>query len=91
MNTVAMSISRRPDSVDLRAGQPSTPGANGPRPAGASGRPWIGVFFRCCHVYSRIYRNAAGSAYTGRCPRCSSEVTARVGSGGTQRRIFFAE
>lgn len=56
----------------------------------AGGRPWIGVHFECCGVYSRIYRCAAGDAYEGRCPRCAGRLHVAVGPGGTTQRIFRA-
>ncbi len=54
-------------------------------------RNWLGVFFKCCHTYGRMYRLPSAPRYTGRCPKCLSEVTATVGQGGTNQRIFFAE
>lgn len=82
---------RRPnDSVEIT-------GLSVPEPVESSaaskpaGRPWLGVYFRCCHVYARVPRNAAGTAYVGRCPRCGAEISAKVGPGGTAQRIFFAE
>jgi hypothetical protein len=54
------------------------------------GRPWLAVKWRCCSTYSRVYRNADGSAYEGRCPRCGRVVHARVGAGGTDNRFFEA-
>jgi len=61
----------------------------GPRPA-ATGRPWISMLWRCCSVYSRIYRNKAGTAYEGYCPKCARPVRVKVGPGGTSTRMFEA-
>ena len=51
-------------------------------------RKFLGIFFDCCHVYGRIYKNADGTAYTGRCPKCLRPVHVRVGGEGTNRRFF---
>ncbi len=48
------------------------------------------VFFRCCHTYARAYRNSEQTAYVGRCPKCGATVRARIGPGGTSRRMFEA-
>lgn len=58
---------------------------------GLTGRPWIGIRFDCCGVYTRVYRNAEGTSYRGCCPRCGRQVTLRVGAGGTDSRFFVAE
>ncbi|HCD34730.1 MAG TPA: hypothetical protein DER01_20140 [Phycisphaerales bacterium] len=54
------------------------------------GRPWISVRWKCCRVYSRIYRTPDGKFYKGTCPKCGSPVQARVGEGGTNSRFFEA-
>ncbi len=61
-------------------------------PAGppARGRRWLGIHFECCHVYSRVYKNAAGTAYEGRCPRCYARLVIPVGPGGSTARFFSA-
>ncbi|MBE7712073.1 MAG: hypothetical protein E7Z92_08065 [Cyanobacteria bacterium SIG31] len=51
-------------------------------------RQFLGVWFECCHVYGRLYKNKAGTMYYGRCPKCLRSVRARVGEGGTSRRFF---
>ena len=53
-------------------------------------RPWVSVRWNCCGVYSRVYRNAAATAYEGRCPRCTAPVRAAIGPGGTSSRVFEA-
>ena len=55
------------------------------------GRPWLGIHFDCCGTYTRIYRNAEGTAYEGRCPHCLRKVQLRVGPHGTDARFFVAE
>lgn len=64
------------------------------RHAGGGGfrdRPWLAVQWKCCSVYSRIYRNKEGTLYEGRCPKCARKVSARVGPGGTSKRFFEAQ
>lgn len=60
-----------------------------PRP-GPQGRPWLAVKWRCCRVYSRMYRNRDATAYEGRCPTCGKSVRAAIGEGGTSNRFFEA-
>jgi hypothetical protein len=90
--------SRPPDNLDPRdyildlstAPEPSaTPAAPGP----PSSRPvsYLSIYFRCCNVYAPIYKNAAGTAYAGHCPRCRRPASVAIGPGGTRARIFQAE
>ncbi|RMD60444.1 MAG: hypothetical protein D6824_09510 [Planctomycetota bacterium] len=64
--------------------------AKPPRRNTLQGRPWLMIWFRCCHAYARVYRNRTGDAYVGRCPRCLGQVRIPVGERGTTRRMFEA-
>ncbi len=58
--------------------------------AALRGRPWLSVHWKCCGAYSRIYRNRAGDAYAGACPRCGKPVRAAIAANGTHTRFFEA-
>jgi len=75
-----------------RADGDKAQGQSASEPSGSfQGRPWIAVHWKCCQTYSRIYRNAAGTAYEGKCPRCGAPVRALVGESGTSSRFFEAQ
>jgi hypothetical protein len=76
-----------PPANDLRPGEVA---ASEDVAAGPSQRKWIGVHFKCCDVYSRIWRNREGTAYAGHCPRCSRKVQATIGPDGVSARFFTA-
>ena len=61
--------------------------ATGPA-APTTGRPFLSVHFACCGAYQRVYRDADGKTYRGRCPRCAKAVRFVVGEGGTSSRCF---
>ena len=54
-------------------------------------KPFIGVHFTCCKVYSRIYLNAAGTAFVGWCPKCAAKAEVKVSPTGSSSRFFTAE
>lgn len=74
--------------IDIEGIEP--PDAPPPNDAALSHRPWIGIRFDCCGVYSRIYRSLTASAYEGRCPHCQRPVRVLIGRGGTTQRLFVA-
>ncbi len=51
-------------------------------------RAFLGIWFECCHVYGRLYKNKDGTMYRGRCPKCLRPVQVRIGGEGTSRRFF---
>ncbi|RME38073.1 MAG: hypothetical protein D6788_08140 [Planctomycetota bacterium] len=78
----------RPYYVDIPGVESEPPPAQSG--GGLRNRPWVGILFECCGVYARVYRNAEGTAYRGRCPRCGAQVHLRVGPDGTNARFFTA-
>jgi hypothetical protein len=54
-------------------------------------RPYIGVLFKCCRVYSRIYLNAKGDAFIGWCPKCAAKMEVKISPTGSDSRFFAAE
>ncbi|MBN1760827.1 MAG: hypothetical protein JW863_21035 [Chitinispirillaceae bacterium] len=60
-------------------------------PRQTGGKKFLGVHFRCCNLYQRIYCNANGTAYEGRCPRCGKAVRIPIGEGGSNSRFFEAQ
>ncbi|MCP4631962.1 MAG: hypothetical protein GY855_03470 [candidate division Zixibacteria bacterium] len=56
----------------------------------AQNRSFIGINFRCCRVYSRIYKNKRGDAYLGWCPKCGMKIEIKVAPYGSNERFFVA-
>ncbi len=48
----------------------------------------LGVMFKCCKIYSRIYINAKRTAFVGWCPKCAKRVEVKIGPGGSDSRFF---
>lgn len=83
------------ESVEMERGEKREPaeyGETGPRETQSrEARPFLGVFFRCCQVYQRIYRHPDGTRYAGFCPRCTRPLEVKVGAEGSSQRLFTAE
>lgn len=59
------------------------------RPPSQQAQPFVGVYMKCCNIYVRAYRNQAGDAYMGWCPRCASQVRLEIVQKGGSRGRFF--
>lgn len=55
-----------------------------------AGRPWIGIHFECCGVYTRISRRPEAKEYEGRCPKCGLPIRVGVGPKGVKTRLLRA-
>ncbi len=51
-------------------------------------REFIGVLFRCCGTYSRVYVNASGKAFVGWCPKCTEKVEFKISPYGSRSSFF---
>lgn len=54
-------------------------------------RPYIGMHFKCCNVYVRIYLNTQGTAYVGHCPKCTAKTKIKVSPVGKSDRFWSSE
>jgi len=54
-------------------------------------RPFIGMHFKCCNVYTRLYLNRKKTAFVGWCPKCSRKVEVKISPDGTDKRFFVAD
>jgi hypothetical protein len=85
-------MDHRPDYIlDLSHRPDDSPAQASRAPSTRSPRRWIAVQWRCCNVYSRLYRDDSATRYTGQCPSCGRSVTAAIGPGGTDQRFFIAQ
>jgi len=53
-------------------------------------KKFLGIWFDCCKVYGRLYKNKDETAYIGRCPRSMRILSVKIGGEGTDRRFFRA-
>ncbi len=54
-------------------------------------RPYLSIYWKCCHVFSRIYKDKNQIKYEGFCPNCRAYLTVPIGSEGVSQRTFIAE
>ena len=59
--------------------------------SGGVSKPYIGMHFKCCNVYCRIYLNHDGTAFRGNCPKCAQPVRVKAAPGGGKSRFWTAE
>ena len=79
--------------VDIGGNRSHPPGDTGGQKSSHSplrGERWVAVQWRCCSVYSRVYRNRDRTAYEGKCPKCQRELSIPIGPDGTNNRFFEA-
>ncbi len=57
----------------------------------SKGREYVGIYFSCCNVYSRVYKSRSGDRYTGYCPKCGAKVQLLIGPDGVDDRFFIAK
>ncbi len=87
-------FANRRDRIDIEGLRP-TPEAEthshaAPETSSGPRRPFLQIWYRCCNVYGRLAKNATGTHYEGRCPRCLGRLEVPIGEGGTSRRSFEA-
>jgi len=101
MQAASLALSPVPDQVRSTWARPhadnfrvidddNTSSPSGIAPANQKSKPWLMVYFECCHCYGRLNRNRECTHYRGCCPKCGARVSARIGADGTGRRMFKA-
>jgi hypothetical protein len=58
---------------------------------GRKKRPFVGVIFKCCHIYARIYLNKKETAFVGWCPKCGAKMEIHISPTGSKSNFFIAE
>ena len=54
-------------------------------------KKFLGIHFRCCTLYGRVYKNKEGTAYEGICPGCGRKAVVPIGKDGSTSRFFIAK
>lgn len=53
-------------------------------------RPYIGMHFKCCNAYARVYLNAKGDAFAGHCPKCARPIRIKASASGSKSKFWEA-
>lgn len=61
-----------------------------PRTPDKQPRPYLGIHFKCCNVYARIYLNKKGDMFFGHCPKCAAPIRVKAAPGGSKSRFWSA-
>lgn len=51
-------------------------------------RQYVGINFKCCKIYNRIYINKQRDAFVGWCPKCARKVTLKISPDGEESQFF---
>ncbi|UCC80742.1 MAG: hypothetical protein JSW64_05125 [Candidatus Zixiibacteriota bacterium] len=51
-------------------------------------KEFIGVIFKCCKKYSRIYLDDEKSSFLGWCPKCGAKMEIRISPNGSNSKFF---
>ncbi len=54
-------------------------------------REFLGIMFKCCNVYSRIYLNKDRTAFVGWCPKCARKAEIKISPHGSKSKFFEAD
>jgi hypothetical protein len=78
------------DAFDASSEPPAPYGEGPPQPPENRGtRPFVGVHFQCCSVYSRVYLKPAEQLSIGFCPRCGRRIEFLVSERTGSAERFF--
>jgi len=51
-------------------------------------KPYVGMHYKCCKIYQRIYLNRRKTAFVGYCPKCTIKVELKVDPSGAKSKFF---
>lgn len=54
-------------------------------------KPFLGMYFKCCRVYSRLYLNKQQTAFVGWCPKCAAKAEVKISAEGSSEKFFIAD